>query len=167
MVATTKISDILTLKEAGTLIGMGHNSPIKTVGSTKSVTASDADSLIVCAEIPVDAKLPRVIFASGDAGTTGIIDIGLYPVTKPASSLVKADAVDQDALGTLIDIKTAAVAPTDIRFETKGISTVNSKAWELAGLSSKPSYAHFYIVGTLTEATTATADMTVIVDYTD
>lgn len=170
MAIATKISDILTIKEAVTGLTIndkGLNSPLKNVAATKSVTATDADSLVVFLEVPVDAKLHTVIFASDDMGTTGIIDIGFYPANKPASTLLKADAVDQDALGTLIDVKTAAVAPTDIRFETKAIETLNQKAWEIAGLSARPAYSHFYIVGTLTEANTATGDMSLRVTYTD
>jgi hypothetical protein len=170
MSINTKISDILAVKEATTGLTInekGFNSPLRVVSAFKSVTATDADSLIVFLEVPVDSKLHTIIFASDDMGTTGIVDVGFYPGNKKASDLLKADAVSQNAIGTLIDVKTAAVAPTDIRFETLNINTIDKKAWELAGLNARPAYSHFYIVGTLTEANTATGTMAMRVTYSD
>jgi hypothetical protein len=134
------------------------------------------NDVLVFFEVPVDALIDSVILASDDLGTTGDINVGMYPGLTELKRLGKldatgtlsitdADAVDEDALGSAIDVNAAAVAPTEIRYETKGIETINQKAWELAGLSSRPAYENFLIGVTLSEASTAAGDVTLLVKH--
>ncbi len=128
------------------------------------------NDVILLARIPVEAKLPSIKLASDDLGATGLLNIGFYPVTADivskinAGTLADTDAVDEDAIGTLIDVKTAAVGLTEIRFETKDIDTILQSAWELAGLSAKPAYSDFFLAITLAEAVDVGG--TVILDIT-
>lgn len=161
-------SDVITNKDnLDVLQDKGFNSPKKVVSAHESLAAASDNDIVIFCEVPVDAKLHSIKFASDDAGTTGDINIGFYPGNGDHDNFTDADAVDEDAIGTAIDINAAAVALTEIRFETKAIETINQKAWELAGLSSRPNYETFYICGTLSEATTATADMILIAEYSD
>lgn len=124
-----------------------------------------ADNVVILlGEIPVDAVVPSIILATDDHGDTGTFNVGLYP--GPGSGVTIADdtdAVDEDCIATAIDVNAAAIAPTEIRFEVANISTMNSPAWVLAGLSDRPDYATFYLAITLAQATTAAGDIAVSV----
>lgn len=128
-----------------------------------SGAASDNDVHLMM-KIPVNANITELFFSSDDLGTTGTFNVGFY---KADGSTISADtdAVDEDALATAIDVNAAAVAKTDIRYEVKGIETIGQKAWELAGLSSKPDYEEFYIALTNAAATTAGGTVTLLVNY--
>jgi hypothetical protein len=123
------------------------------------------NSVINFVKVPVDCAITSIKLSSDDHGTTGDMNVGFYPGNLVASEMTVADAVDEDAIGTAIDINAAALAEVEIRFETKNISTKTQTAWELAGLSARPSYGEFYISGTLSEATTATGDLTLDVKF--
>lgn len=159
-------SDQVTLEDA-----VGSQSEQHAQGAIKCKTAAyaatgaiaDNDVVLMC-KVPVDANITSVVFASDDLGTTGDLNVGLYPVNGTAIS-ADTDAVDEDCIGTAIDVNAAAVAPTEIRYETKGIETINSKAWEIAGLSARPDYDEFYVALTASEATTAAGDVTIKVEY--
>ena len=128
---------------------------------------ADNDVILMC-EIPVNAKITSIRMSSDDLGTTGDLNLGFYP--GPGSGVTisaDSDAVDEDALGTAIDVNAAALADVEQRFEVKNISTLNQKAWELAGLSSEPDYSTFYIAFTASEATTAAGDIILVVRYTE
>lgn len=128
-----------------------------------SGAASDNDVHLMM-RIPVGANITELFFASDDLGTTGAFNVGFYKADGSDIS-TDADAVDEDALATAIDVATAAVAKTDIRYEVKGIETVGQKAWEIAGLSSKPDYEFFYIALTNSAATTAGGTVTLVANF--
>ena len=133
---------------------------------TPTVVA-DNDVILMC-EVPVEAKISSIKMSADDLGTTGDLNVGFYP--GPGSGITiatDADAVDEDAIGTAIDVNAAVLADVEIRFETANISTVTQKAWELAGLSAKPDYATFYLAFTASEATTAAGDLVLIVRITE
>lgn len=123
------------------------------------------NSVIVMCEIPVDAGIPSIRMWSDDLGTTGDVNLGFYPGNIDPDDIVVADAVDEDCLATAIDVNAAATANVEVRFEVKGHETIEDKAWEIAGLSSKPSYGTFFLAFTLSEATTAGGDITLSVEY--
>ena len=165
--AVTKSDIVTNADNLDTQNEQGQYTPVKTVSAHEALAgaASDNDIILFC-EVPVDGFLDSVILASDDLGTTGDINIGFYP--GPGSGVTiatDADAVDEDAIGTAIDVNAAAVAPTEIRYETKGIETINQRIWELAGLSARPDYGTFYLAGTFSEATTAAGDVTVKASY--
>jgi hypothetical protein len=164
--AVTK-SDIVTdADNLDTQVEKGHYSAKRTVTGHESLAAASDNDIILFFECPVDALIDSLVLNSDDAGTTGDINIGFYPGPGSGTTIAAdSDAVDEDALGTAIDINAAALSNTEIRFETKDINTINQKAWELAGLTTRPDYGTFYIAGTLSEATTATADICLKMDY--
>lgn len=164
--AVTKSDIVTNADNLDTQNEKGHYSAQRVVTAHESLAAASDNDIILFHEVPVDALIDSIILNSDDAGTTGDINIGFYP--GPGSGVTisaDSDAVDEDAIGTAIDINAAALSNVEIRFETKNISTINQKAWELAGLSSRPDYGTFYIAGTLSEATTATADITLCTKY--
>lgn len=133
-----------------------------------TTTGAVADNDIVAlAEIPVEAKITSIRLWSDDLGTTGDFNLGFYPGNTTFTSLLHTDAVDEDALGTAIDVNAAALADVEVRFEVKDINTIDDKAWELAGLSTRPEYDTFLLAFTASEATTAAGDVSVIVRYID
>ena len=134
-----------------------------------SYTAAGAladNDIIVLAEIPVDACIPSIRWWSDDLGTTGTFNLGFYPGNLPVTSLVDTLAVDEDAIGTLVDVNAAALANVELRFETLAIDTISKKAWELAGLSARPSYNTFLVAVTMSAATTAAGKMAAAIFYT-
>lgn len=130
-------------------------------------TLADNDIILMC-EIPVEAKITSIRMWSDDLGTTGDLNLGFYPGPGSGTTIASdSDAVDEDAIGTAIDVNAAATANVEVRFETKGFETIEDKAWEIAGLSSKPDYGTFYLAFTASEATTAAGDVLLVVRYTE
>lgn len=113
--------------------------------------------LLVFYKIPVDANIQSLKLASDDLGSTGTLDIGFYPSTKLPENLVYGDAVGSGTatIASAIDVNAAAVAMTEYRYSVPNIDTTGKKAWELAGLSAKPSYSHFWVAAHAAAATTA------------
>ena len=102
-----------------------------------------------------------------DLGTTGDVNLGFYPGNLAVDDLVYTAAVDEDALGTAIDVNAAALADVEIRFETDNLDTLDDAAWEIAGLSARPEYDHFILALTASEATTAAGDIAMVIRYID
>lgn len=128
---------------------------------------ADNDVILMC-EIPVEAKISSIRMWSDDLGTTGDLNLGFYPGPGSGTTIASdSDAVDEDAIGTAIDVNAAATANVEVRFETKDFNTADDKAWEIAGLSSKPNYGTFYLAFTASEATTAAGDLMLHVRYTE
>jgi hypothetical protein len=143
-------------------------------GHEKVITAHDAaailadnDVVLMC-EVPVNARIHSIRMWSDDLGTTGDLNLGFYPGPGSGVSIsADSNAVDEDALATAIDVNAAALANVEQRFEVKAIETINQKAWELAGLSSEPDYATFYLAFTASEATTAAGDIVLVVRHSE
>ncbi len=134
--------------------------------ATSTGAMADNDVIVFC-EIPVDARITSIRFWCTDHGTTGTLNVGFHAPTTPIDAYTDTNGViDEDAIGTVIDINTAAVNDTEIRYETKAITTAGQTAWELSGLSSKPSYNTIVLTGTLAAATTAAGTFVLTVRYT-
>ena len=165
----TVLSSALTTKEdkdnqidAGLVSG---REKVSIFTYTAASTIAD-NTVILLGELPVNAKLTSVRVWIDDLGTTGDLNLGFYPGSKKASDIVLADALDEDALG-IMDVNAAVTANVEQRFVTLDITTANDKVWDLATLTSQPSYANIFLAFTCSEVTTAAGDMTVIVRYTD
>lgn len=110
---------------------------------TMEVTALSTNDTVVLARIPVDARITSVQLACDDLATTSItLDIGLYEGFTDGAA---ASAVDDDCIGSAIDVD-GGVALTEYRYETQGIETIDQPAWEIGGLSARPSYGNFDLV---------------------
>lgn len=123
------------------------------------------NEVIVMAEVPVNANITSIRMWSDDLGTTGDLNLGFYPGNLVPSTIVVTDTVDEDALGTAIDVNAAATANVEVRFETQNLSTTGDLAWVLAGLSAEPAYGTFFICFTASEATTDTGDIALAIRY--
>ena len=147
----------------------GNYSKLKYVASRVALSGAASDNdIILFFECPVNAKISSIKLSSDDLGTTGDINIGFYPGPGSGTTIATAsDAVDEDAIGTAVDVNAAALSKSEIRFETKDINTIDDKAWELAGLSSAPDYGTFYIAATFSEASTAAGDVVLEMEYTE
>ena len=133
---------------------------------TTPAVVADNDVILLC-EVPVDAKITSIRMWSDDLGTTGDFNLGFYPGRGSTVTIATdADAVDEDALGTAIDVNTAALANVEQRFEVANLTTGSDKAWVLAGLTTRPDYGTFFIAFTATEATTDVGDVLVVVRHT-
>ena len=133
----------------------------------EEIRAISDNDIIVLAEIPVDARISSIRFWSDDLGTTGDFNFGFYAGNADLDAITDADAVDEDALATAVDVNAAALADVELRFEVKDLSTINDAAWELAGLSSRPAYNTFLIAITASEATTAAGGIAAAIRYTE
>lgn len=172
--ATTSVSSRLSDLNTKKLAPRGtKNSVIRDKGLVVLSAATTIDSVLVFHRIPVDARIEDIKLTSSDHGTTGAVDIGLYPAKaskkKDGSDLVKADAIDQNALAAAVDIKTAALNKLSLRYApagAKAVTTMNQVAWQLAGLSAKPTtYNEFFIAGTLTTATDAAGNIAIETEF--
>lgn len=154
-------SDVVTLEDnLDYQVGQERGGFLKHKDALYTSSGAVADNTVILMHrIPVDANIVSMILNATDQGTTGDINIGFY---KADGSTISddSDAVDEDAIGSAIDVNAAAVSNTEVRYETKAITTKGDKAWELAGLSARPSYEEFYVALTLSEATTAAGTFT-------
>jgi hypothetical protein len=141
-------------------VGKHESGSVKGASTTAALSAGISDNDIInMFEIPVDANILSYRHWSDDLGTTGDLNLGFYPGNLDPDDLTDADAVDEDALATAVDVNAAALADTELRYEVKDINTAGQKAWELAGLSTRPNYGTFFVSYTASEATTAAGDV--------
>jgi len=116
----------------------------------------NANDTLTVARVPADATLDSLRFAFDDNGGTITIDCGFYLVPVEGAS-TPGTVVDQNALITLLDTSTAALAMTEQRFETQEINTIAERMWELANLAARPNYDQFDIVLTVVTGTSPVA----------
>lgn len=121
---------------------------------------ANADSVIVAA-VPVDAVISSIRFGCDDLGTAGTVSLGFYKRNVDGTYT----AVSSAAIASNIDVNAAAVSMTDYRFSVLNIDTVEKAAWELAGLSSRPSYGDLYLGLTTATGTTVVGTASMIVTY--
>lgn len=163
-------SDVMTNAVAGTMEKQGNYVRPKEVEAVYAAAgALSANQVITFFELPVDARLSSLLLSSDDLGTTGTLDIGLYPgrESRDISTMVYTDAVDKDCIATLIDVNAAALANVEIRFEVLDHANRNKKLWEIAGLTTRPAYGTFVLCATVGTATTAAGDISMIARYRD
>lgn len=159
-------SDIVTaIDDKDTMVDQGIHRKDGFTALYDAAGAMSNNDVILMGVIPVDAKIKSIKITSDDLGTTGDFNVGFYP--GPSSNVTvasDADAVDEDAIGTAVDVNAAALAGVELRFETKDLETINQKAFELAGLSARPDYGDFFLAITLSEATTAGGEVVLDVE---
>lgn len=173
-VKSTPVTNLDTVPPVQNTAGEGGAGYTQTiVGSAVALASSSADSTYQLVRIPSNAKVSQVRFESAAQGA-GAFDIGVYYATdgrsgpNKATSLLAADAIDQDFFATVIDCA-SAVALTDITNES-GTNTLVKRVqplWQALGLSSDP-FCNFDIVATVktTAVTTGTGRLGVTVDFT-
>lgn len=99
-----------------------------------SVAAADSDTSVYrITRIPSSAILLDILVAN-DAITGGTqYDLGLY-----LPAYAGGTVVDQDLLGTLIDMSSARAQLTSLLLETTTLANAEKRIWELLALSSDP-----------------------------
>ena len=165
----------VTNLDAGTANTAGAGAPdfLRIVdGYATAVASSSADSTYQLVRIPSNANVKTIIFESAAQGA-GAFDLGLYYATdgvggKP-TTLLAANAIDQDFFATVIDCA-SAVAPTEVVNES-GTYTLDKRTtmpiWQAAGLSSDPG-GFFDVVATVktTAVTTGTGKFGIRLGFT-
>lgn len=162
-----KSNIVTTADDLDTQVARSANSFEKVVIAEYTAAGVIADNtVLLLAELPVDATITSIRMFSDDLGTTGDLNLGLYPGRGSSVTIADdTDALDEDCIATAIDVNAAALANVEVRFEAANLTTASDKVWELAGLSSRPDYATIYLAFTASEATTAGGDIAVIVRY--
>lgn len=97
--------------------------------------SSDATSVARVIRVNSAALIDSLKFASDDLGTGGTVDIGLYRTTADGGAVV-----DADFFASAVDTDTAAVALTDVTYES-AVVAIDDRAkplWQQLGLSSDP-----------------------------
>jgi len=154
--------------------------PISHAGGAEVAQDADVVSVGVMAQndiamfrtlIPVDASIQAIVFAADaigadqGGGASGTIDLDFFKIDRPSDPNTTFTRVSGGAaIASAIDV-TAAVVPTDERFAVLDHTSNVKHAWELAGLSAAPSYAHFLIGATASAATTIAGKMSVSVKH--
>lgn len=140
---------------------------IEAVGICEAAAAASSASTYHFCQVPSNARISQVLLSSDDHGTTGLIDIGVYK-----STLDGGTVVDADFFASAVDIKTAALANSDITYEADaadaaagfGLSDSEKPLWQALGLTSDPKIT-YDIVGTLTEASLSGGTLVLKVRY--
>lgn len=140
---------------------------IEAVGVCEAAAAASSASTYHFVQVPSNARISQVLLSSDDHGTTGLIDIGIYKSTADGGTLV-----DADFFASAVDIKTAALANSDITYEADaadagagfGLADSAKPLWQALGLSVDPQIT-YDIVGTLTEASLSGGTLVVKVRY--
>ncbi len=121
-----------------------------------------ADTLRI-ARVRIDTRLSSIEMAFDDLGVGVTLDIGFYRTNAQGGAVV-----DANAIATVVDVATAAVAFAEYRYEVLNINTTGQTMWELAGLSARPEYAELDIVLTVNGFTSGlTGDVAWIIRTSD
>lgn len=114
---------------------------VKASAGFADFAASDATSIARVLTVPSSARVSRLELASDDLGTGGTVDVGLYLADDGA-------VVDDDLFASAVDTDTAAVARTDITYESAvvGIEKLAMPLWEALGLSADPAVTYHVTV---------------------
>ena len=97
--------------------------------------ASDATSVARVIRVNSATLIDSLKFASDDLGTGGTVDIGLYRTEADGGAVV-----DADFFASAVDTDTAAVALTDITYES-AVVIIDNRArpiWQQLNLSADP-----------------------------
>lgn len=157
----TEKSTLLTNQETNPVVISNTRGVLKSAADTVEVADGANDDIALTGiRIPVEAKVRSVRIAADDLGTGTTMHVGLYKDNLDGTYT----AVDADCFATSIDVATAAVGVTEIRFEVKDISTINAVAWSIAGLSARPAYGELVLGVSFPVGTTAAGTVTAIVD---
>ena len=127
-----------------------HSGSIVWEIGTTEFTPTAADTLLI-ARVPTTAVLHDFEFAFDDNGGTITMDCGFFEIGNPGT------VVDQNALVTLLDTSTAALAMASLRYETQPIETTGERMWELANLAAEPAFSQMDIGWTVVTGTTPAA----------
>jgi len=140
-----------------------HGGYNKGAVDTFELAATSDDDTVMVFRLPVEAIVKSLKFGCDDLGTAGVVSLGLFTKGNDGDyKVVKADAFADD-----VDVNSAAVPMTEMRFEKANISTITDTAWQLAGLTKRPAYSDLYVGITVTTGTTATGTVSLEIVYSE
>jgi len=104
---------------------------VRAAFATLETAGGDLGSTYRFIRVPARARVTRVEYACDDQGTAVTFNVGLYDVEDSAVE-------DADFFASALDVATAAVARTDITYESGVVTAENAgKAlWEQLGLAN-------------------------------
>lgn len=129
----------------GNLAGGFVKSWVGTIETTG--TDSATSKYIMCAGVPSNARILRVLLSCDGNNTSGAMDIGVYKSTADGGAAVDADFfASAQAIGT-------ALTNSDVTHESGvyGIEDVEKPLWQALGLTADPNLL-YHIVCTITTA---------------
>jgi hypothetical protein len=135
------------------------------VGTLEATAADDIGSTYRFCQIPSNARVSQILLYSDDQGTAGDMDLGIYQTTANGAAVL-----DADHFAAAVDINAAALNGTDITHESGsgtgcfGLEDAEKPLWQALGLTADPCLM-YDVVGTLTEANTAGATITLKVRF--
>lgn len=110
--------------------------------------------------IPSRARVTGVWLQSDDLGTGGTVDVGLYRTVADGGAVV-----DADFFASAVDTDTAAVAKTDVTYESGVVTIANrgKRIWEQLALSADPQVD--YDLSVTRNTASGTGNVNVWVEY--
>jgi hypothetical protein len=137
-----------------------HNGVVRAAFGTAAFAASDATSVARVARIPSRARVSLVQLQSDDLGTGGTVDVGLHRTSADGGAVV-----DADFFASAVDTDTAAVARTDVTYESGVITIANrgKRVWEQLALTADPGF--MYDVTITRNTATGTGNVNLWVEY--
>lgn len=141
---------------ADAVVGRGDSGMLKSVVTTKSVTARSANDTMKMLRLPSHARisgLSKVYWDDLASSGAPTLDIGVAPVGDSANAIT----ADPDALNDGLDIAAAAGSAALI----KDHANYGKQLWEyVSGLTSDPACQMDVYVSFVDAATNATGDVT-------
>ena len=142
---------------------------LKQARGTLEITTSEGVGQVqrFC-RVPSNALITKVEFACDASGATGTMDVGVYRTAADGGAVVNVDffasAQAFTAALNYTDI-THEADPTDVGSDY-GKADIEKPLWQALGLTADPSVM-YDIAGTITQATTATSTVNLIVTYVE
>lgn len=126
------------------------------VGKCALSNGDSANSILIFASVPSNARIHELKLSAPDIGTTTTMDLGLYRTTADGGAVV-----DVDFFGSAISLKDGAINASDVTHEAAGAFALDDSEkmiWEALGLSADPGIM-YDIAGTLVGAADAAGDV--------
>ncbi len=136
MAAENLKSTLVTNKDASPIVLSNPDQDggkVRAFCATLEAAGGDAGSTYRFIRIRGDDRVIRLEYACDDLGTGATLNVGLYDVTDGAVE-------DADFFASALDVSTAAVARTDITYESAVVAIENAKklVFEQLGLTDTP-----------------------------
>lgn len=156
-------SQVITDQDASPVVKLNQiesGARMRHAYGTGAFAASDAGSIGRLVRIPSRARIIRVMHASDDLGTGGTVDYGLYRTSADGGAVV-----DADFFASAVDTDTAAVARTDVTYESGVVTHVNAgkRIWEQLALAADPGVD--YDLAATRNAAAGTGNVSLWVEY--
>jgi len=120
------------------------------------------DTGVLYIQIPVGARIDRVNLGHDAMGASATMDVGLYKMNTDGISFSE---VLSTAFASASTLATNVQNVQAFRYDSNNIDTGNNTAWQMAGLSSIPSFGNFFVGLKFPGAVTIAGTIIVAVSY--